>query len=251
MLLFVFIFILGSIFGSFLNSVIWRIETGKSFLKGRSVCPHCGHLLSFKDLIPIFSFLILKGRCRYCRKKISLQYPLVEFFTGLLFLFIFLKNLDPLETIFSLLFSLFFILIFVFDLKYYSIPDNVLCLSLFLALIYRLLKILFFSSSLLETFLALLPSIFFLLLILISKETWMGWGDFEISILSGLFLGWPKILLSFFFSFLAGGIVSIFLIFFKKKEFHSKIPFAPFLIFGNLVSFFFGQKFIDFYFSLF
>ncbi len=251
MLLFVFIFILGSIFGSFLNSVIWRIETGKSFLKGRSVCPHCGHLLSFKDLIPIFSFLILKGRCRYCRKKISFQYPLVEFFTGLLFLFIFLKNLNPLETIFSLLLSLFFILIFVFDLKHYSIPDNILYLSLFLALIYRLLKILFFSSSLLETFFALLPSIFFLLLILVSKETWMGWGDFEISILSGLFLGWPKILLSFFLSFLAGGIVSIFLIFLKKKEFHSKIPFAPFLIFGNLVSFFFGQKFIDFYFSLF
>jgi len=84
-----FIFVFGLVIGSFLNCLIYRFETGGNFLKGRSFCPHCKHILAVKDLFPVFSFLFLKGKCRYCKKPISFQYPLVELFTGFLFVFIF------------------------------------------------------------------------------------------------------------------------------------------------------------------
>ena len=83
------IFVFGLIVGSFLNCVVYRLEIGGSFLKGRSFCPHCKHELSWQDLIPVFSLLFLKGKCRYCQQKISLQYPLVELATGVLFVLIF------------------------------------------------------------------------------------------------------------------------------------------------------------------
>ena len=85
---FLVIFVFGLMIGSFLNCVIYRLETGENFLKGRSYCPYCKHVLNWQDLIPILSFLILKGKCRYCQQKISLQYPIVEISTGLLFLLI-------------------------------------------------------------------------------------------------------------------------------------------------------------------
>src|SRR3989338_1260199 len=92
MLIYFFIFIFGLIVGSFLNSVVYRLEQCQSFIKGRSFCPYCKHQLSWLDLVPVFSFLILKGKCRYCQKKISWQYPLVEFFTGILFVLIFSRS---------------------------------------------------------------------------------------------------------------------------------------------------------------
>jgi len=248
-----FLFAFGTIIGSFLNCLIYRLEKGESFLRGRSYCPHCKHILTFKDLIPILSFILLKGRCRYCKEKISIQYPLVEFFSGILTLI----ALSPLvsnfsiynlpSAIFHFLIFLLLLLIFVFDLKYYSIPDQILIFAIFVSLLYRI----FNFSSFQNLILSLLPSLFFLLLILISKEKWMGFGDFEISIFIGLFLGWPKILIALFFSVFLGALVGLILIFLKKKTLKSQIPFAPFLVLGTFFSFFFGQNLIDFYFSLF
>ena len=255
------VFIFGLIAGSFLNCVIYRLGEKKSFLKGRSFCPNCGHILSWKDLIPIFSFLILRGKCRYCGKKISLQYPLVELFTALLFTFIFFhfQNYITLYSSIDLIFYWvifgFLIIIFVFDLKHYLIPDKIIHPALVLSLFYQLFKIWNFSHwnffGISNLFLGILPSLFFLTVVLISKETWMGWGDFKLSILMGLILGWPKIIPALFFSFFVGSIFGIFLIILKKKSLKSEIPFAPFLVSGTIFSLFFGEKVIDWYLKFF
>ena len=126
-LIYIFVLSFGLIVGSFLNCVIYRLEEGKSFLKGRSFCPDCKHTLSWRDLIPLLSFLILKGKCRYCQKKISWQYPSVELSTGILFLLIFNYTFpNLLATGYWLLVASFLIIIFVYDLKHYVIPDKVI-----------------------------------------------------------------------------------------------------------------------------
>jgi len=252
-LVYFLIFIFGLIVGSFLNSVIYRLETKESFLKGRSFCPHCKQILSWKDLIPIFSFLILKGKCRYCQNKISFQYPLVELSSVILFVSIFylFHTHTFVDLIFYWLISCFLLVIFVYDLKHYLIEDKVIYSGIFLTLFYQLFKIWNFGNWNLfliwNLALGILPSLFFLIIILISKEKWMGFGDFKLSILMGLILGWPKILVALFFSFLSGAIVGSILIFLKIKKMKSQIPFAPFLVSGTFFSIFFGEKIIDWY----
>jgi prepilin signal peptidase PulO-like enzyme (type II secretory pathway) len=250
------VFIFGLIVGSFLNCVIYRLGKKKSFLNGRSFCPECFHILSWKDLIPIFSFLILKGKCRYCRKKISLQYPLVEFFTGILFLatFYYLRNqLFSLQGIFTLFYywTVFssLIVIFVYDLKNYLIEEKIVYFSILICLIFNLL----FSISEIENkILSLLfVALFFLLIVLISKEKWMGMGDAKLGALMGIFLGWPKIIPALFFSFFVGAIFGIFLIILKKKSLKSEIPFGPFLVSGTIFSSFLGEKIINWYLKFF
>jgi leader peptidase (prepilin peptidase)/N-methyltransferase len=250
------VFLFGLIVGSFLNCVIYRLGEKKSFLKGRSFCPNCAHVLSWKDLIPIFSFLILRGKCRYCGKKISLQYPLIELFTGILFLATFYHLRDQL---FSLqgIFTLFYywtilsslIVIFVYDLKNYLIEEKIVYFSILVCLIFNLI----FSISEIKNKIlsSLFLGLFFLSIVLVSKEKWMGMGDAKLGALIGIFLGWPKIIPALFFSFFVGSIFGIFLIILKKKSLKSEIPFAPFLVSGTIFSLFFGEKVIDWYFKFF
>lgn len=257
-----FIFGYGATIGSFLNCIIYRLQQNKSFFKGRSYCPHCKHILSWKDLIPIFSFFILKGKCRYCQNKISFQYPLVEIFTGLLFIAIFWHVKNIIFTVPGFLYFCYLlficcclIVIFVYDLKHYLIPDNILSVAILTTIFWFFLSLIFKVSTLAEIKRAILsaifPSLFFLALILISKEKWMGWGDFKLSILMGIFLGWPKILFSLFFAFFIGGIVAIFLVILGKKKMKSEIPLGPFLVSGTFFALFFGEKIIYWYLEFF
>jgi len=256
------IFILGLIIGSFLNCVIYRLEKEKK-LTGRSYCPDCKHILEWQDLVPIFSFLFLRGRCRYCHKKISRRYPLVEIATGSMFLLISIFQLPKFEfSIFYFLFSIFsfyvvssLIVIFAYDLKHYIIPDKVLFPAIGISFIYRFLgsfqisnfkfEIVSFGSYI---FAALMASGFFLLIYLISQGRWMGFGDCKLAILLGLILGFPKILLALFLAFLFGAIIGIILLLLRKKKLKSEVPFAPFLITGALLSMFWGQTIINLYF---
>jgi prepilin signal peptidase PulO-like enzyme (type II secretory pathway) len=250
---YIFIFLFGLEVGSFLNCVIYRLQTGESFLKGRSYCPHCKHILSWQDLIPIFSFLILKGKCRYCSKKISLQYPLVEFFTAILFVLIFNAAALNLRTIYYLIIGCFLIVIFVYDLKHYLIPDKIIYPAIALALIFNFQfliskQLLIFKYAILS---AVLASAFFLSIFLISRGRWLGFGDVKLAFLMGLFLGFPKILVALFFSYLIGAIIGIGLILAKKKNLKSEVPFGPFLVIGTFISLFWGNILIDWYWSLF
>lgn len=244
------IFVFGLLVGSFLNCVIYRLEQNKSFLKGRSYCPGCKHKLSWSDLIPVLSFLILKGKCRYCQKPISWQYPLVEFSTAILFLSLFYRypisiisavNLFYLFTIFS-----FLIIIFVYDLKHYIIPDKVIYPAIAIVFIYNFLKSDFHLKSdfVLSAFGA---ALFFLIIVLISRGKWMGIGDIKLAFLMGLILSWPNILVALFLAFFLGAITGVGLIIAQKKTLKSEVPFGPFLVAGTIIALFWGKIIIDWY----
>ncbi|MGB9598453.1 MAG: prepilin peptidase [Minisyncoccales bacterium] len=227
----IFLFIIGLCFGSFFSSLFFRFKK-KPLLFSRSHCPHCFKKLSFLDLIPLFSFLFLKGACRYCRKKISLFYPLFELFSGLLFLFAFFLAQNFFHFIFLAFVFSSLLLIFFFDLREYQIPDLIvvpLIIVIFLYLYFQLpLKNLFFFHFL-PSFLL---SLFFFALFYFSKGEMMGENDSKLIFALALFLGSPRIFCALFFTFLSGFLISLFLIFFKKKGLKTQVPFAPFLIFG-------------------
>jgi len=230
-----------------LNCVIYRLETGQSFLKGRSFCPHCRHKLFFWDLIPVFSFLWLGGRCRYCRQKISWQYPLVEIATGIIFFLIVFTGVNNYTMAYLL--TPFLVVIFVYDLKHYIIPDKVIYPAIAIALISN---IRIFEYSNIETFVnpilaAMLASGFFTVIVLASKGKWMGVGDIKLAFLMGLLLGFPNILVALFLAFLSGAIIGIGLILAGKKTLKSEVPFGPFLVTGTLIAMFWGEAIIEWY----
>lgn len=252
-------FILGLIIGSFLNVVILRLNTQKSF-GGRSGCMTCQNQLKWYELIPVFSFLSLKGRCRNCKTKISFQYPLVEFMMGLIFALLFFKFQDLFlsDTLlfsfnyayYAVIFSLL-IVIAVYDLRHKIIPDV-------LSVVFGILAFagLFFlnsGSSLgslgfslhVPTLLGFLagpiiafPFAFFWL---VSSGRWMGLGDAKLAIGLGWLLGFPLALSGVVFAFWIGSVVGITLVVFSKKYgMKSEIPFAPYLVLGAILVFFFN-----------
>ncbi len=265
-IIYLLIFLFGLIVGSFLNCVIFRLEKNQGFLRGRSHCLHCKHVLAWRDLIPLLSFIILRRRCRYCKEPISWQYPLVEITTGLLFLLIlnfeflifnqFLTfNFQFLNFIYYLLIVCFLIIIFVYDLRHFIIPDKILYPAIVISFLYLItrdqLSVINNQLSVINyLFAAFGASIFFLIIYLVSRGKWLGFGDVKLVILLGLFLGWPKIFLALFLSFVIGGIIGIGLILFGEKKLKSEVPFAPLLISGTLIAFFWGKQIIAWYLSL-
>ena len=301
-LIYVFVAIFGLCIGSFLNCVIYRMEQKKS-LGGRSFCPHCKHALSWLDLFPVFSFIFLGGKCRFCKEKISWQYPLVEITTAILFVLIFNKlgvipnligNPDFVKSgltwipafagmtrggVGMMIYSAFWfyiasslIIIFVYDLKHYLIPDKVLFPAIIITFLYRLVGIFWIPAFAGMTekytgmtrggvemtgflgnyiFAAILGGGFFLLIFLISKGAAMGFGDVKLAVLMGLLLGLPKVLVALFLAFFFGAIIGVILMAFKKKGLKSEIPFGPFLIAGTFTALFWGEQLITYYMHLF
>jgi len=254
MIIYLFIFIFGLIIGSFLNCVIFRIEKNEKFLFSRSYCPNCKHQLNWRDLIPIFSFLFLKGKCRYCKKKISIQYPLVEIFTGILFVLfvLFFEIRFPIIDIREIGFLIiipFLVVIFVYDLKHFIIPDKVIYPAIVIALIYNLQRCDLLGRSHL-LFSALGAAAFFGAIVLISRGKWMGIGDIKLAFLMGLVLGFPNILAALFLAFFLGAIIGIGLIIFNRKTLKSEVPFGPFLVTGTLAALFWGEAIINWYLNL-
>ncbi len=240
---FFLIFILGLSVGSFINAIIYRLKKKKPISFDRSHCPYCRVSLKWPDLIPIVSFILLSGKCRYCRKKISFQYPLVELMTGLLFLMTFYSFGYSLITFYYLTIISLLIIIFVYDLKYYLIPDKIVYPAVIIAFLY-----LFFEKDFISHFLsAILASGFFLLLVLVSKGKWMGLGDVKLAFLMGLILGWPGILIALFISFFSGAVIGLTLIVLGKKKMKSEIPFGPFLAGSTVLVIFLNQCLIDWF----
>lgn len=254
-LMYFFVAIFGLCIGSFLNCFIYRLEKEESMM-GRSHCPHCQKVLSWFDLVPVLSYLWLGGKCRQCHKKISVQYPLVELFTASLFLLVFHFQIFSFSSPISYAWLSFFwytvtgalIIIFVYDLKFFLIPDKVLFPAIALTAVYHFSLTYFLA--------AILASGFFLLLFLISKGTWMGFGDVKLAILLGLLLGFPHILVGLFLAFLFGAVVGITLMYaplsrVHKIELKSQLPFAPFLIAGTWVALFWSDQLISWYLTFF
>ncbi|PIU08539.1 MAG: hypothetical protein COZ85_00310 [Candidatus Moranbacteria bacterium CG_4_8_14_3_um_filter_34_16] len=258
-------FIFGLMIGSFLNVVVFRLRLAESFFWTRSKCPHCQSLIRWFDNIPLLSFFVLGARCRDCRKKISWQYPLVELATGIVFGAIganFFVSSEWLSWVLTGYYCLIFsalVAILVYDWLYFEILGILLWGSVFLAIIFNLFwdwQNFSFGQNIWDSFIyagVLAGTVgfsLFFFLVAISREKWMGMGDANLAILLGLFLGWPKIILAFFLAFALGAIYGIILIVLKKKKMKSQIPFAPFLVAGTLISFFFFSSVSAWYWSL-
>ncbi|MDD5689977.1 MAG: prepilin peptidase [Caldisericia bacterium] len=242
----IFIFVLGLIVGSFLNCVILRTYKGESFIVGRSYCPKCKHDLKPWDLIPVLSYLILRGKCRYCGNKISFQYPLVELSTAIIFSFVYLQVGLTSEMIYLLAIMAIFIVIFVYDLKYYIIPDKFVFSGIILSAIW-----VFLTGDILITFASAIgASLFFFLIWFFSKGLAMGFGDVKLAFLIGLLLGWPNVIVGLFLGFFFGAIIGTISLLINQKNLKSEIPFAPFLLSGAFVALFWGDKIVQWYLSL-
>jgi len=203
---------------------------------------------------------MLKRKCRYCKKNIAWQYPAIEILTGLVFLLIFnfqfsifdssILQFFNFQTIISLVYLLiigsFLIVIFIYDLKHYIIPDKILYPAVALTLLYRFIN---FESLLPALVSAVLASGFFFLIWLVSKGKWMGFGDVKLALFMGLFLGWPDILVALFSAFLIGSVAGIGLMVLGKKKLKSQVPFGPFLIIGTFLALFWGREIITWYLS--
>ncbi len=233
----------GLIIGSFLNVVIHRFKTKESVVKKRSYCPHCKKTLKNRDLIPVLSFLLLKGKCRSCKKPISIQYPLVELALALLFLAVYLRFGFSFNTLYFFLIVIGLLLVFFFDLYYYIVPDLLVIPGAVVAFLggHFILKL----SLLNLIFGLLIGGGFFLLLMLFTKGKGMGMGDVKLGIFAGLILGFPNIVLAIFFTFVFGGIVAGVLLLTKKKKRTDIIPFAPFFTVAIILTIFFGRNLLN------
>jgi len=237
----VFLFLLGVSVGSFINCLVYRVNNGLSPLRGRSICPKCKHQLAWFDNIPLLSFVLLRGKCRYCGKPISWQYPIVELITGLLAIIIFqLSNCELRIASYNLLIGWALLAIFVSDLIYTTIPDEIVYPTLFIVFIYLIFHSLNFLIS--NFLISLLVAGFFYFLVLVTRRRGMGMGDVKLAGLIGLILGWPKIIVALYLAFLTGAFFGVILILLKKKKFGQHIPFGPFLTTATFVSLFWGEK---------
>jgi leader peptidase (prepilin peptidase)/N-methyltransferase len=246
-------FVFGLIIGSFLNVVILRLNTQKSF-SGRSKCMACQNQLCWYELVPIISFFVLKGRCKSCKTKISIQYPLVELLTAIIFACLFLKFQNVFYysgtlvfagtmAFYAAMFSLL-IVIAVYDIRHKIIPDVLTLVFAALAFI----GLFFFSGygfnlhipSIWELLSGVFIAIPFALIWLFSKGTWMGLGDAKLSLGLGWLLGLSRALSGIVLAFWSGAIIGLLLIALSKKHsMKSEIPFAPFLVLGAILAFLF------------
>ena len=240
------IFLFGLIMGSFLNAVIYRLDSGESIVKSRSHCPKCGHVLAWYELVPIFSFVIQGGKCRECKGSISWQYPMVELATAILFILVLYYNLPLLYT---LTISSLLIVIFVYDLKHYIIPDKIIYPAILVSGIFVWQHATYNIQY--TIYAAIGASVFFAAMFFASRGKWMGFGDVKLAFFMGLFLGWPDILVGLFAAFMLGGIIGMGLIAYGKKTMKSQVPFGPFLVTGTFIAMFLGDKITEWYLSLF
>jgi len=258
-ILYVLFFILGTIVGSFLNVVILRLKKNKSIVKIPSHCPHCRRKLRWFELIPIVSFFIQNGRCRRCHKKISWQYPVVEFLTGAIFVLIALYFGDfsfygMVNVVYLAIVSCFLIVIFFYDFKYSLVSDKIIYPAIAVAFLYDVYLTLItnqfsvFFSSLLG---AVIMGGFFLFWVLVSRGKWMGIGDIKIGVFLGLIFGIYQLFTALFLTFFMGAIVSIILLAMKKKKLKSQIPLGPFLTAAAFITLFWGNYLLDWYLNIF
>lgn len=252
LIIFVVTFIFGTIIGSFLNVVALRYKTGRG-VSGRSMCFSCGKTLKPKELVPLFSFIVQKGKCTLCQSPMSFQYPLVEAVTGFVFAFIALKTYYAgifWFLAFCIVFSIL-IVIAIYDSKHKIIPDLLAFLFGLFSLIILLVRYDFdiYSLNFLLDFLAG-PILFFPFFViwLLSKGMWMGLGDAKLALGIGFLLGISSGLSAIVVGIWAGAIWSIFLVLRQKFSQNKKnkitmkteVPLAPFLIFGTFLSFLFN-----------
>ncbi|MBN2124077.1 MAG: prepilin peptidase [Deltaproteobacteria bacterium] len=242
----VFSFLFGLALGSFLNVCIYRIPRQKSLMSPPSSCPHCGKGIRFYDNIPLISYIILLGKCRYCRKPISLRYPVVELTTGLLSAALFIRHGITPPYFFLLVFASLLVVISFIDLDFKIIPDVLslpgIPLGFIAAFLFAVNQV-----SWLESLIGILGGGGFFYLIgagfrrLRGKEG-MGGGDIKLLAMIGAWMGWKALPFIVLISSLTGTLIGGGALLMARRGFSEKIPYGPFLVLGTLVYLFFGAE---------
>lgn len=248
-----FIFIYGLFIGSFLNVLIYRIPKGENIAFPSSHCPRCSKKLKWYDNIPLISYILLRGSCRYCDEKISLQYPLIEFLNGILYFVLYGYFGLSMDFIFYALIASVLIAIGVIDLKDMIIPDSLVISILVLSIVHKALNYFIYGikANILDSIIGLLIAGGLFLLILIISKGGMGGGDITLIGVLGFVLGIPMILLNILLSFILGAMISLFLLATRLKTKKDPIPFGPFIICAFFIVLLYGNNIIYWYFNLF
>jgi leader peptidase (prepilin peptidase)/N-methyltransferase len=246
--------ILGLAVGSFLNVCIDRLPRNESIINPPSHCSVCQHKLATKDLIPVFSYLALRGRCRYCQASIPQRLFWVELATGVIFaLLCWHYRLSP-ELGVMIFYACLFIIIFVIDLEQGLILNKVVYPGMVVALLLALYPWPWLNESIVMrvAYVALGGAIGFVvfLLIAIVSRGGMGWGDVKLAGLVGLATGFPLVFLSIIMAAILGGIVAVALLIARRRNFKGTIPFGPFLALAAMITLLWGSNILSWYLGL-
>ncbi|MEG0372143.1 MAG: prepilin peptidase [Clostridium sp.] len=247
----VFIFLLGAIIGSFLNVCIFRIPKEESIVFPPSHCGNCNTKLKGKDLVPVLSYILLKGRCRYCKDKVSIQYPIIEGFTGILFMILYLKYGLTLSLLSFISLTAILIVIGIIDYKtQYVYTSNIITGIIFGIIFVALSFILGERVDLINVALgAFIPAL--ILAVIVWTTNAMGWGDVEIIFMTGIFLGLKLNLLNLFISIVLGGSYAIYLMLCRKKSGKEEMAFGPYIAVATYITILFGEQILNWYMGTF
>ena len=256
---YVIIFLFGLTIGSFINVCIYRIPLGKSIVVPPSACTGCGKRLAVPDLVPVLSYVFLRGHCRHCGSRISPRYPLIELLTAVVFTALFIKYGFTISFIAFAFLMTILIAVFFIDIDHRIIPDELVIAGVtggVALLVYHFFKPLtevfgnnswwspvagFFSGSGFLLLVALLG------LFIYKTDDAMGMGDVKLMAPIGLFLGWKLCLTALFISIILAGLSSLILILFRIKKKKDTIPFGPFIVTGTFVTILFGWDLLNWY----
>jgi len=236
------IFVIGAALGSFLNVVISRLPRHHSLVAPRSRCPSCGTSIAARDNIPLVSFLLLRGRCRTCRKPIGWRYPLVELLTAVLLTALWLREGPTLQFAAAAILVLILVPIFFIDLEHHIVPNALSYPGIVLGLLLAVPQGRFVDAFLT----AASAGALFLLIALLSRGG-MGGGDIKLAVVMGAFLGWPSIAVALLVAFTTGAAVGVVLMATGRRARKDAIPFGPFLALGAVVAWFAASAVITWY----
>jgi prepilin signal peptidase PulO-like enzyme (type II secretory pathway) len=249
-----FSLIFGLLIGSFINCLAWRLYKEETIF-GRSHCPKCLKQIDWFDNIPLLSFILLRGKCRHCAKKISWQYPLVELITGVLFYVAFLNfGATPLILLKSFIVIAILVLVFIFDFRWYLIPVSALIWSGAVIIILGALSYPYNLGSYIFVLLAsiMAAGLFFGAQYLLTRGKGLGEGDIWLGVFLGaIFVNLKTLTVAVLLAYLIGSIVGLYLLAAKRKHWSSKLPLGVFLTAGAIISLFWGSQIAAWYLSLF
>ncbi len=250
---YIFVFLVGLLLGSFFNVCIYRIPREQSIVFPPSHCASCNTRLKWTDLFPLFSYLFLSGKCRYCHERISFRYPLIELLTGMIYLLLAVKfGISGTFAVYAVLCSILIIATAI-DLEFQIIPNGLVLTGTIAGVIFSLAGL---SVPWLDALLGMLVGggtflLVALLAYLILKKEGMGGGDVKFMGMIGLLIGWRLTSLSILLSVYAGGLIGALLLLLRIKKRGDAIPYGPFIAVGTLLSIFFGNDLINWYLSTF
>lgn len=245
-LLYIIIFLYGIVIGSFLNVCIYRIPIQENIAKVRSHCMQCGHQLKWYELVPLFSYLLQGGKCRSCKSKISVQYPLIEGINGILYVLIFMINGINVDSLLYCLLTSTLLVLSVIDFRTYEIPIGINYFIFALGVIRTVVHYTNWPNHVIGFFVV---SVVLYIIIIATKGRGFGGGDMKMMAVCGLFLGWKEIILAFLLGCIIGSVVHI--IRMRVSKCDHVLALGPYLSIGVFISMLWGAQWIAWYFGQF